>query len=301
MAGRLARGWSMARTSFSVLRRYPKLAVLPIISGTVLLLVLGLIALSLLPQSGLLYPVTRPIWQKLGTDETGQAWFYVAAFAVIYVLTVIAAFFNVALIHCALRCHAGEQPSLRAGLAAATTSLPQILGWALVAATVGVLLNAIENVLRDKLGFLGGLIGGLFEFGWSVVTYFVLPVLAIERVGPITAIRRSSAILRSKWGESLAGETRFGLLGVLLILLAGALFCAGLAIQLSYGAAAPAGVGPVLMTLGVVDGIATIVVLQALSTIFQTGVYLYATTGQIPPSLDAALVKGAFRPKRPAS
>ena len=52
----------------------------------------------------------------------------------------------------------------------------------------------------------------LRDIGWSVATYFVLPVLAAEKLGPVAAVRRSSAILRSKWGKSLAGETWFGLL-----------------------------------------------------------------------------------------
>src|SRR5260370_40633873 len=88
--------------------------------------------------------------------------------------------------------------------------LPQILGWALVATTVGIVLNAIESFLKDKLGFLGSLIGGLFELGWATVTYFVGPVLVTERVGPIAAVRRSAAILRAQWGESLAGGGPFG-------------------------------------------------------------------------------------------
>jgi hypothetical protein len=297
MAGQLARGWAMAKASYAVLRRCPKLAVFPVISGAVLLLTVGLLVLSLLPQARLLYPVTGPIWDKLGSSDAGQIEFYVAAFVVIYLLTVVAVFFNVALIHCALRCHAGQEPSVRDGIAAATTRLPQILGWALVAATVGVLLHVIEGILRDKLGFLGSLIGGLFEFGWTVVTYFVLPVLAVEGMGPIAAMRRSSAILRSKWGESLAGEVRFGLLGLLFGLQALALFFIGLAIVLNYGATAIGGLGPLLMALGVAYGLATIVVLQALSTIFQAGVYLYATTGQVPRTLDPALVEGAFRSK----
>src|SRR4029079_3205641 len=111
--------------------------------------------------------------------------------------------------------------------------LPQILGWALVSITVGLVLNAIEGLLRDKLGLLGALIGGLFEFAWSVVTYFVLPVLAAERLGPIAAVRRSSAILRSTGGDSLAGEARFGLIGLLFFLQAAVLFFGGLAILLS--------------------------------------------------------------------
>jgi hypothetical protein len=172
------------------------------------------------------------------------------------------------------------------------------LGWALVAATVGVVLNIIEGFLRDKLGILGSFIGGLFEFGWATVTYFVLPVLAAEGVGPIAALRRSSSILKAKWGESLAGEARFGLLGILFFLQAALVFAIGLAIVLNYGATGMAGLGPLLMTIGVIYGLATIVVLQALNVIFQAGVYLYATTGRVPSSLDPELVEGAFRPKK---
>jgi Family of unknown function (DUF6159) len=298
MAGRWSRGWSMARASFAVLRRYPRLVVFPVISGVALLVVFGAIALSLLPQLGSMHDLTHGVWDKLGTDGSGNIWFYVAGYVAIYVLTVIGVFFNVALVHCALRCHAGQEPSVRDGLAAATARFPQILGWALVATTVGIALNAIESFLKDKLGFLGSLIGGLFEFGWAVVTYFVVPVLVTERVGPITAVRRSSSILRSKWGESLAGEARFGLVGLVFYLQAALLFFIGLAIFLSYGALALAGLGPLLMALGIVYAVAISVVLQALSTIFQAGVYLYATTGAVPPSLDRDLVEGAFRPKK---
>jgi len=118
-----------------------------------------------------------------------------------------------------------------------------------------------------------------------------------ERVGPITAVKRSTAILRSKWGESLAGEARFGLLGVLFFLISAGVFAGGLAIALNYGATGMAGLGPILMGLGVLLGVATIVVLQTLSTIFQSGVYLYATTDRVPVTLDRDLVAGAFKPK----
>ena len=296
--GSLSRGWSMARASLAVLRRYPKIAILPVISGAAWLLVLVLLALSLLPLSGLLYGLTAPLWDKLGSDRAGHIAFYVAAAVVLYALTVVTVFFNVALISCALRCHAGQEPSIHAGLAAAKSCLPQILGWALVAATVGLALNAVESVLQDKLGIVGDLIGGLFGFAWSVATYFVLPVLVVEKVGPITAIRRSSAILRSKWGESLAGETRFGLLGFLFVLQAAVIFFAGLAIQLSYGTPAMAGLGVLLMALGTLYGLAIVVIFQVLSTIFLTGVYVYAMTDRIPPTLDAALVAGSFRSKK---
>jgi len=297
MAGRLSRGWSMAKASFTVLKQYPKLAILPAMSGAIFLLVAGVILASLMPQLGLAHDTTSSIWNWLGEGKSPSIWFYVAGFAVVFVMTAMAIFFNVALIHCALRAHAGEQPSIRAGLAAAVSLLPQILGWALVTTTIGIVLNMITDALKDYLGFLGGLLGGLLELSWAVITYFVVPVLVTEKVGPITAVKRSAAILRSKWGESLAGEARIGLLGTLFFLLSALIFAGGAALVFSKSAMALAGLGVILMTLGVLAAIVSMVIVQTLSTIFQSGVYIYATTGQVPPSLDRDLVEGAFQPK----
>ena len=62
-----------------------------------------------------------------------------------------------------------------------------------VAAVVGFAINLIQETLKDKLGFLGGLLGGLFEFAWAAITYFVLPVLVVEGLGPVGAVKRSSS------------------------------------------------------------------------------------------------------------
>src|SRR5882757_3851922 len=121
MAGRWSRGWSMARASYAVLKRHPSLLVFPMISGAALLVIFAAIAVSLLPQLGSMHDATHGIWDKLGTDGSGNIWFYIAAYIAIYLLTVIAVFFNVALVHCALRCHAGQEPSVGDGLAAATS------------------------------------------------------------------------------------------------------------------------------------------------------------------------------------
>ena len=297
MAGRLSRGWSMARASYGVLKQHPNLAVFPVISGAILLTVSAAILASLMPEFGPIHRATKSVWDSLGDGQSGNVLFYVLAFCVLYVLTAISIFLNVAMIHAALRAHAGEQPTVRDGLTAAMGLLPQILGWALVATTVGIVLNVIRDYLKNYLGFLGSLLGGVLELSWTVVTYFVLPVLASERLGPIAALKRSAAILRSKWGESLSGEARIGLLGVLFFLVATAVFMLGLAITLS-GGIGMASLGSLLMGLGVIGGVVCIVVFSALSTIFQSGVYLYATTGRVPPSLDVDLLQGAFQRKK---
>lgn len=296
MAGRLTRGWSMAKASFTVLKQYPKLAILPAMSGAIFLVIVGAIAASLLPQIGW-SNTSGSIWKWLGDGKSPSAIFYVAAFGVLYVMTTVAIFFNVALIHCALRAHAGEAPSIRGGLSAAVGLLPQILGWALVATTIGIILNMITDMLKEYLGFLGGLLGGLLEFSWAVITYFVVPVLVTEKVGPVTAVKRSATILRAKWGESLAGEARIGLLGILFFLLSALVFAGGAALVFSKAATAVATIGVILMVLAALAAIVSTVVVQTLSTIFQSGVYIYATSGQVPPSLDRDFLESVFQPK----
>lgn len=296
MFGRLSRGWSMAKASFAVFKQYPRLAILPLMSGTIFLIIAGAILASLMPLFGSVHFASNSIWKWLGSDQGPGILFYVSAFGVIFVMTAVAIFFNVALIHCALRALAGEEPSIRGGLKAAVALLPQILGWALLTTTVGFVLNMITDTLKEYLGFLGGLLGGLLEFSWAVVTYFVVPVLVTEKVGPITAVKRSAAVLRAKWGESLAGEARIGLIGTLFFLLSALVFAVGAGMVLSKSVAL-IGIGVILMVIGGLAAIAVMTMVSTLSTIFQTGVFVYATTGQVPAALDRDLVEHAFAPK----
>jgi cytochrome c oxidase subunit IV len=103
--------------------------------------------------------------------------------------------------------------------------------------------------------------------------------------------------VRSKWGESVSGEVRFGLVGLLFFLQAALLVALGAAMVFKFGATAYAGLGPVLIGLGVLYALVVMVALQALGAIFQAGVYLYAATGEVPPTLDRTMVEGAFKAK----
>lgn len=194
---------------------------------------------------------------------------------------------------CALEAFAGKTPSLRSGLATAVGRLPQILAWAFVAATVGLVLNALQNALKDRLGFLGALLGGLLELAWAVVTYFVVPVLVVDGVGPIEAVKRSSAILKRTWGESVGGEGGLGIISFLLLLPAFLLIAFAAASGSAGGGAGLIVIVPIVVLYVVVLS----VVFTALGTIFRTGAYIYATTGKAPSSMDPALLQGAFRKK----
>ena len=63
-------------------------------------------------------------------------------------------------------------------------------------------LPGVELAAR-LVGFLGGL-------AWGLATFFVVPVLAVEGLGPIAAVSRSASVFRHRWGETLSGDLTVG-------------------------------------------------------------------------------------------
>jgi ABC-type multidrug transport system fused ATPase/permease subunit len=290
MFERIGRGWGIAKASWAVVKLHPKLLLLPVFSGLAFVALMAVIGLSVL--AGLASDtVTHFVEDKKLGAPVGWALLFVFYFACTYIII----FFNAALVFCALQGFAGKEPSLRAGIATAAGRWPQILAWAFVAATVGLILNALQSFLKDKLGFIGALLGGIAETAWAVVTFFVVPVIVVDGTGPVEAMRRSSAILKRTWGEAIGGEGGLGMISVLfflpVVLLFGLLGTSGIAVW----ASPPVAVA--LIVLVAVYLIALVVVFTALGTIFRAGTYVYATTGKAPSHMDPALLQGTFRKK----
>lgn len=286
----IRRGWAMAGASWSVLKKHPKLLILPLISGAAFIALVSAIVVPVV-----MFGIANGFETLEERVESQDPLLYVYGFGFYLACTFIIVFFNAALVSCALEAHAGKEPSVLRGLGAAVGRLPQILMWSIVAATVGMILNAIQSFLRDKLGFLGSLIGGLGELAWAAMTYFVVPVLVVDGVDPITAVKRSLETLRRTWGEAVGG--RGGLAIVCMLLLLPVLVLIGIATAIS----ASSGAGPAviisLATLAVIYLVVISTVFAALATIFSAGVYIYATTGNAPGTMDPQLLQSAFGPK----
>jgi hypothetical protein len=235
------------------------------------------------------------------SDKAVESIAFVAVFVWYFLCTFVIVFCNAALISCAMQSFAGQPPTIGSGFAAAGKRLPQILGWSLVAATVGVILQALQSLLTDKLGFFGDLLAGIFSAVWGVATYFVVPVLVVDGVGPIKAIKQSSGILRRTWGESLAGSGGLGLVSFLFALPLFALIVLGGMLASGAGSAgasvASGAVAGTVAAVAVVYVLALIVVFTALGSIFRAAVYTYATTGVTPSHMDAALLQSSFKTK----
>jgi hypothetical protein len=279
--GTISRSWDLLGQSFAVLKSDKELMWLPIISAifclaaTVIIFCVG--ALVLVPLGTVPHALAQ---QKLLTQEMTPFVF------VFYLVTYsIAAFFNVALVSIASNRLAGGRATLNDGLQVAWTRKWRILQWALLAATVGMLLKMIEG----RLKFLGRMIVGIIGFVWTLASFFVIPLLAAEDMGPVEALYKSAEIFRDTWGEEVTGAFSFGLIFFLLML-------PGISFPL---------LGAQLGTIELVAGIAVAVIYWLLlgvvnSTaqgIFVAALYRYATTQEVSAGFQRDDLAGAWQPK----
>ena len=270
---RLSNGWTIALNSFAVLKENKQLILFPILSGISMILVIGSFITALLAANG---------WDAQAFDNQSPVVNYSIVFVYYLINYFIIVFFNTALVHCTQLYFTGEEPTIRKGLQFALSRIGAIFSWAVFAATVGTILR----ILQDNFGRIGKIITGLIGIVWSIATFFVVPVIANENLGPISAFKRSSELVRQKWGEGLGATFSFGLIHILAILaLAVPSFALG---YLIYPIA-----GIVLFVLGIFT---IIVILNAAKVVFISAIY-YNINGDPVKHYNQALADNLFREK----
>lgn len=257
---RLKIGFGMARRSGRVLRAHPTLLVFPLVGGI----------------AGVAFLLT--LFGSLFLTETlvGQsgATVYGALFTAYLVETFIASFFTAALVAATRTVFRGGEPSVRSALATAWERKVPLLIWSIVAALVGVLIRAIES--QDNL--LARILAGLFAVAWSVMTYFVVPVIVFRDPSVTGMFKESADTFKTTWGESIGAMGAIDIVTFLLVL-------GGLALGvLTF--VVTAGLGTAGFALAVlVAGVAVlfaILIGKALSGIARTALYVYATEQTSP-------------------
>lgn len=274
MFEKFSRSWELVKASASVLRSDKELMLFPLISGAATLVVM---ATFLIPVFAL-----RIFENGFGVGGAVLGFlFYFCQYSVII-------FFNCALVGAAMIRLDGGDPTLRDGFDAARSRLPSILGYAAIAATVGVFLQALKN--KDN-NFIVRLIGSGLGAAWTLATFLVVPVLVSRNIGPIDALKESVSLLKRTWGENAIGNVgigaAFGLITFLFLLVgAGLTFAA-------YQVALPLAIGVgVLFLLGV---LLLGIYQAALSGVYSAALYRYAVSHEAPAAFRGAMLEDAFR------
>jgi hypothetical protein len=282
MLNRLSNSWELFKESLKVLAADKELVVFPIISTIGLVIVTLTFAAPLFLSRMFDGMIFRGNFEAAGFIVLFL--FYVVQYTVIF-------FANTALVGAAMIRLRGGDPTVGDGIRIATSRFLPILGFALVAATVGMILRAISSRSHG----LGRLIVSIIGFAWNVATYLVVPVLAVENVGPFEAIKRSAGLLKRTWGEQIAGNLGLGAIFVLAYLAEAIVFVPLfiLAISTQSGAFIVATIALLVLAIAL-----TALIQSTLEGIYSAAVYQYATTGQVSGFFNESLVRAAFSPAR---
>jgi hypothetical protein len=279
MFKRIRNSWALLKASVAVLRADKELIVLPIMSTIAVVVVTASFALPML-FAGFVESLLRGDTQILSL---------IVAFCFYVVQYFVIIFANSALVGAAMIRLRGGDPTLRDGFRVALERIGGILVYALISATVGMVLRAIS-----KRGRLGNIVSALVGMAWNLATYLVVPVLVVEDVGPLEAIKRSANYLKRTWGEQIVGN--FGL-GIILGLVA--LFVILIAIPVFYVVIMTGSVTliAVMAVLFVLAFILLGLINSTLNGIYVAAVYRYAAEGETDSFFDREMVEDAFRLK----
>jgi hypothetical protein len=271
---RLSSGWTISMNSFSILKKNKQLIIFPILSGISLVLTAGVFILGVLAVAG---------WDVDYIKTDNRVVNYALLFGFYFVNYFIVVFFNMALIHCSKLYFDGEEVTVSKGLQFSASRIGVIVSWAMFAATVGTILK----IIQENTGTIGKIVTGLLGFVWGITTFFVVPVIAYENLGPVDAFKRSAQLMKNKWGESLGATFSLGLVQMAAVLLAAIpVFLIAVYINIFAG-----------IFIGIVAGVAIFAVFSAAQTIFISSVY-NNVTGNIDEHFNQQIIDSLFTAKK---
>lgn len=268
----------MTKLGIAVVRADPELMVYTLLSGILSLLAIG-VAIS--GSIGLDVLVTNP--ECVGEDCGSELVFgHLAIWFVFYmIVSIITVFWNAAIIASAYeRLTAGTNPSFSYGIGQAMKCLPQIFIWGLIAGTVGLFIQILEGLANNEdspppLRLVAGIASFIIGVAWWVLTFFVVPIIVLERASVLDSMGRSPELFRGTWGEDVTSHIGTGLLMTLCIFI-----LAAVSVPLMMLGDVGLVLGLVILAVGVLFAVLFFSTVEAVN---RASLFYYAKTGQAPP------------------
>ena len=262
LVDRLKTGWTLTTDSVGVIRDHPALMLFPLLAGVASAAFFLLFFLPLLVA-----------------NLIGSGLEYLVLFVLYFLTTFLSTYFASALVYAANEAFHGRDPEVIDSLQAVSDRLGPIVVWSIVSATVSVVLKAVE----DSENPLAGVLSAIFAVGWSILTFFIVPVIVFEDVSVTSMFSRSGTTFRETWGESIGAG--FGI--TLIVAVVGVVLAlAALAVSVPVAAVFP---GPgMLLTIVLLGGVVvfTYLLSQTVWGIAKTALYLYAVEGSVPDRFE---------------
>ena len=180
----------------------------------------------------------------------------------------------------------GGDPNVRSGLSHALKHIHHIFFWSIIVTIVAILIAAIKGSRRD--GIVRNILGSMLQAGWAMMTFFVVPIIVSENLGPISAIKRSTSLFKKTWGDQVIANFGFGIFQILAIL-------ASVVIGWFFG------IFSQVLGIGIGFGFAVIsvAIIYTLEGIYKAALYEFAL-GEKPLEFQQEDLRTAYRSKAAA-
>jgi hypothetical protein len=284
--GRFKASWLLFKESWRYLRADSEMLWIPLITAALNLLLFGILV-------GIFYFVA------LGGEYTPTAEgesaspleiaFYFGAY-VIGAFTL--ALSQAAIVHTVYtRVHGGDA-TLGQALKAAFSHWLSLLGWSLITSTVGVVLRMIA----ERSALLGRILVAVVGVAWSVLTYFVVPAMVIDKKSSFASIKKSGEVFRSTWGETIISNVTLGLVFLVAHIIA---VLALIGLSIIAGVAEMPSLPFILTGLFILWIVVASLVQATLEGVIKTLLYIYASEKVYPPNFNQELLEKMMSRKKP--
>jgi hypothetical protein len=167
----------------------------------------------------------------------------------------------------------GKPSSLSAAWTTTLGQLPRLVLFGIVLAGE----RTLTGLLRGKRWSVGTLAANAIDRAWDFATFLVIPVILFENAPVFAAVKRSGALVASRWGTQLTARSVLGLalfVVCLPLLLLGIVLCT---------VSLPLGIGVLILVL-----VGDLVLAAALTGVLSAAMYRFAITGLVVPGFREA-------------
>ena len=195
--GKISTGWQITKQSLHVIKHDKEIVLFPILSF-IITLGLGALFFFLFLLPSLFAP------ELYEGSSIFNVTFFTLSFVFLIVVYFVNIYFEAAIISSAMIRFSGKNPTFGEGLAGPSKRVHALFIWAIINAVIAVILNILQNLGRR--GGRGTQIGvdmarSLFGMAWNLLTFFVIPLIVLEKESPFASISRSKDLFKKTWGE----------------------------------------------------------------------------------------------------
>jgi hypothetical protein len=229
----IRRGWTLSKLSFSVVKADPELLLYTFLSA---MMVFVTIAAAAYPgyeaeiKEGSHWAMTDPVINpETGEEERQTTSSYMAWIFLTYMIgSIIVVFWNSAIIASAHERLTGGDPTIMTGIKVAFSRIHIIILWGIIAGTVGLLLriarDAANKNSKGGMKMVAMVVLWLVEIAWWIYTFFIIPMIVLEKKGVRDGLREGRSLFGKTWGENVTSGLGIGLItlvGIIISLLIG--------------------------------------------------------------------------------